>query len=93
MSNGVDIPRLSFGTYKIDPGKVTYESMRCALEIGNRHIDAATYYGNEEDVGTAVKESGIPRDVSSAILFLASEKASYITGETLMANGGSRLLV
>ncbi|MGD2142007.1 MAG: SDR family oxidoreductase [Candidatus Bathyarchaeota archaeon] len=42
---------------------------------------------------TLLKRVGHPRDIARAILFLASEEASYITGETIMVDGGTRLLV
>jgi len=62
LNNGVEMPLLGYGTYKISPGEMTQSCVRDALEVGYRHIDTATYYGNERDVGTALRESGIPRD-------------------------------
>ena len=62
LNNGVEIPSLGFGTYKIPPGKVTEDAVSLALAAGYRHIDTAKYYANEESVGKAVRESGIPRD-------------------------------
>ncbi len=60
MNNGVEIPQLGFGVYQIDP-EDTVEATRRALEIGYRHIDTAEMYGNEKEVGQAVRESGIDR--------------------------------
>jgi 2,5-diketo-D-gluconate reductase A len=61
LNNGVEIPQLGFGVFQIPPDK-TVEATTTALEIGYRHIDTAQMYGNEREVGLAVRESGIPRD-------------------------------
>jgi len=61
LNNGVEIPQLGFGVFQIPPDK-TIEATTTALEIGYRHIDTAQMYGNEREVGLAVRESGIPRD-------------------------------
>ncbi|WP_426625723.1 aldo/keto reductase [Leifsonia sp. McL0607] len=62
LSNGVRIPRIGFGTWQIPDGPQTYDSVRAALDAGYRHIDTARAYGNEESVGRAVRDSGIPRE-------------------------------
>lgn len=62
LNNGVKIPRLGLGVYQIPPRETTLHAVRYALKIGYRHIDTARIYGNEEDVGRAVLESGIPRE-------------------------------
>jgi 2,5-diketo-D-gluconate reductase A len=61
LNNGVEIPQLGFGVYQI-PAEETVEAVGAALEIGYRHIDTAEMYGNEKEVGEAVRRSGIPRD-------------------------------
>ena len=61
LNNGVKIPILGLGTYQIPPGKETETAVRAALEEGYRHIDTAASYGNEADVGRAIRFSGIPR--------------------------------
>ena len=61
LNNGVEIPQLGFGVFQIPPDKAI-EATTTALEIGYRHIDTAQMYGNEREVGLAVRESGIPRD-------------------------------
>lgn len=61
LSNGVYIPRLGFGTFKVADGKAVVDSVKEALRIGYRHIDTAAAYENEEGVGLALKESGISR--------------------------------
>lgn len=62
LSNGVDIPVLGFGTYKMENGKEAFESISYALEVGYRHIDTAKIYENEESVGEAINKSGINRE-------------------------------
>ena len=62
LSNGVDIPVLGFGTYKMENGKEAFESISYALEVGYRHIDTAKIYENEETVGEAINKSGINRE-------------------------------
>lgn len=62
LSNGVKMPILGFGTFKVENGVQAVDSVKYALSVGYRHIDTAAVYGNEEGVGKAIKESGIPRD-------------------------------
>lgn len=56
------MPLFGLGTYQARPGKETKQAVLYALEIGYRLIDTAAMYENEEDVGEAVRESGIPRE-------------------------------
>jgi 2,5-diketo-D-gluconate reductase A len=60
LNNGVQIPQLGFGVFKIPPAE-TKEATLTALEVGYRHIDTAEMYGNEREVGEAVRASGIDR--------------------------------
>ncbi|MES2964383.1 MAG: aldo/keto reductase [Bdellovibrionota bacterium] len=61
MNDGRSIPILGLGVYQSRPGKTTVDAVRAALELGYRHVDTASMYGNEADVGRAVRECGIPR--------------------------------
>ncbi|MCY0875869.1 MAG: aldo/keto reductase [Firmicutes bacterium] len=61
LSNGVKIPCIGFGTWQTPNGDVAVSSVLSALHAGYRHIDTAQGYGNEESVGTAVRQSGIDR--------------------------------
>ncbi|MEU5947859.1 aldo/keto reductase [Micromonospora sp. NPDC047465] len=61
LNDGNTIPQLGFGVFQIDP-KDTVAAVRKALEAGYRHIDTAEMYGNEAEVGQAVRESGLDRD-------------------------------
>jgi diketogulonate reductase-like aldo/keto reductase len=62
LANGVEIPRLGLGVYQSPPGRTTQHAVKYALSIGYRHIDTASLYGNEEDVGMALRGSGLRRD-------------------------------
>jgi len=61
LNDGHSIPQLGFGVFQIPPEE-TAEATRLALEIGYRHIDTAEMYGNEREVGEAVRASGLDRD-------------------------------
>ncbi|HBL16382.1 MAG TPA: hypothetical protein DD417_06395 [Elusimicrobia bacterium] len=61
LSNGVTIPRIGLGVFRMAPGAETRRSVAAALELGYRHVDTATLYRNEADVGAAVAGSGLPR--------------------------------
>lgn len=61
LNNGVKIPCVGFGTWQSPNGEIAAAAVKAALEYGYRHIDTAAAYGNEESVGKAIKESGIPR--------------------------------
>src|ERR1041384_7734816 len=78
LNDGAAIPQLGFGVFQVDPAATgtrrfglgvfrvapaeTERIVSKALEIGYRHIDTAAIYGNEEGVGRAIAESGVPRD-------------------------------
>jgi 2,5-diketo-D-gluconate reductase A len=61
LNNGVEIPQLGFGVFQVAPEE-TRDATLAALEVGYRHIDTAEMYGNEKQVGEAVRASGIDRD-------------------------------
>ena len=56
LSNGVEIPVLGFGTYKIEDDATALNSVRKAIKAGYRHIDTASFYKNEENVGNGINE-------------------------------------
>ena len=60
LNDGNTIPQLGFGTFQIEP-EDTVEAVSKALEIGYRHVDTAQMYGNEKEVGEAIRNSGIDR--------------------------------
>lgn len=61
LNNGVTMPALGFGVFQTPPDE-TMTAVQTALEAGYRHIDTAAAYGNEREVGEAIRRSSIPRD-------------------------------
>lgn len=91
LNNGVEIPQFGFGVFQIPP-EDTKQAVLTALEAGYRHIDTAEMYGNEAEVGQAVRESGLPREevfVTSKLNngFHAPEDAAVAIDTTLDALG------
>ncbi|AKU27197.1 glyoxal reductase [Geobacillus stearothermophilus] len=62
LHNGVKMPLVGLGVYKVKEGDEVKSAVRTALEVGYRHVDTAAFYENEEGVGQAIRESGIPRE-------------------------------
>ncbi len=61
IKNQLKIPKLGFGTFKLQK-ELAVAVVKQALDIGFRHVDTAQIYFNEEEVGTAIKETAIPRE-------------------------------
>ena len=62
LNDGNSIPAVGFGVFLIPNDGSTYKAVSSALSLGYRHIDTAAAYFNEEEVGKAVRDSGIPRE-------------------------------
>ncbi|MBT2678008.1 aldo/keto reductase [Bacillus sp. ISL-35] len=62
LHNGVEMPVLGLGVYKVEQGTQIEETIHTALEYGYRLIDTASFYQNEEGVGRAIRNSSIPRE-------------------------------
>src|SRR5438445_6942795 len=62
LHDGNTMPVLGLGMGQAGSGKQTRNAVGTALEIGYRLFDTAKLYGNERDLGTAIRESGIPRE-------------------------------
>jgi methylglyoxal/glyoxal reductase len=62
LNNGVKMPMLGLGTYKARDWNELNNAIKEAVKIGYRHIDTASFYGNEEEIGLAIKECGVPRE-------------------------------
>lgn len=77
LSNNVSIPELGFGTWQTPNGDVAVSAVKKASEVGYRHIDTAQGYKNEDSVGQAIKESGIPREEIFLTTKLWNENHSY----------------
>lgn len=75
LANGVEIPKLGLGTWLISAGDAQ-QAVKAALDMGYRHIDTAQDYGNEAEVGAAVRASGLARE---QIFVTTKLKAAYKT--------------
>src|SRR5258707_5680647 len=62
LADGNEIPLLGLGVWQVPNGPEAENAVRWALELGYRHIDTAQAYGNEESVGRALRDSGVPRE-------------------------------
>jgi methylglyoxal/glyoxal reductase len=60
LRGGLAIPQLGFGVFQIPPGLATQSAVEAALAAGYRHVDTAAAYGNEADVGAAIRAGGLP---------------------------------
>jgi 2,5-diketo-D-gluconate reductase A len=76
LNSGVEMPILGFGVYQI-PAEQTEQTVTDALAAGYRSLDTAAAYGNEEAVGRAIKQSGVPREE----LFVTTKLWIQDTGE------------
>jgi diketogulonate reductase-like aldo/keto reductase len=62
LGDGNEIPLLGLGVWQVPNGPECVNAVRWAVELGYRHIDTAQAYANEESVGRALRESGVPRE-------------------------------
>jgi diketogulonate reductase-like aldo/keto reductase len=62
LRGGVEMPRFGYGAYRLDDDETGYTAVRAALDAGYRHLDTASVYGNEETLGRALRDSGVPRE-------------------------------
>jgi diketogulonate reductase-like aldo/keto reductase len=70
LADGTQMPVLGLGVWQVPDGPECENAVRWALEAGYRHIDTAQAYGNEESVGRALRDSGVPRaEVSQTTKF------------------------
>ena len=89
LPGGGTMPLLGFGTWQIT-GAQAYDAVRTALDVGYRHIDTATVYRNEEQVGRAMADSGVRRDeifVTTKVPPTADDPRSVL--ETSLQNLGT----
>jgi diketogulonate reductase-like aldo/keto reductase len=81
LNNGVKMPWLGLGTWQMSNGIEVVNAVKIALKHGYRSVDTAFVYGNEEGVGIAIKESGIPRKdlfITTKILNIGQDYESAI---------------
>src|SRR5437879_3693203 len=62
LNTGARVPQVGLGVWQSAQGDTTRNAVLTALRIGYRHVDTARIYGNEADVGAAVRASGLPRE-------------------------------
>lgn len=72
LLSGGEIPLIGLGTWKSKPGQVK-EAVKVALQVGYRHIDCAAIYGNEKEVGEALKEAFAGNTVKREEVFVTSK--------------------
>lgn len=72
LNDGYDLPLLGLGTYKL-PGEEVGTIVRTAIELGYRHIDTAALYGNEAEVGKAIRDAIAAGDVTREELFVTTK--------------------
>ncbi|BAP85030.1 2,5-diketo-D-gluconic acid reductase [Paucilactobacillus hokkaidonensis JCM 18461] len=77
LENGIQIPKVGFGTWQIPGGKTAYDAVVSALKTGYRHVDTAQAYANESSVGKAIKDSGIKRENIFVTSKLPAEIKTY----------------
>jgi len=83
------MPMVGFGTWQLG-GRRANEAIRYALEVGYRHIDTATMYRNEREVGQAIRDSGVDRGevfVTTKLLPSSADRARATLAESLRALG------
>lgn len=91
LNDGRTIPAVGFGTFKAADGEEAYQSTLEAIKAGYRHIDTAAYYRNEESVGRAIKDSGIPREELYITTKLWNDAHSYEAAKEAFAASLNRL--
>ncbi|AQX55685.1 aldo/keto reductase [Priestia flexa] len=62
LANGVEMPWFGLGVFKVEDGQQVIDSVKWAINAGYKSIDTAKIYENEEGVGQAIKEAGVPRE-------------------------------
>ena len=80
LSNGDQMPLLGLGTWKSESRQV-YTAVREAIKIGYRHIDCASVYGNEKEVGDAIRDAIQNHDVTRSELWITSKLWSNCHGK------------
>lgn len=91
LRNGVQMPQVGFGVFRVKDYDECYQAVRQALDAGYLHIDTATAYINEEAVGAAIKDSGVPREEIFVTSKLWISQASYEGAKQAYADSCQRL--
>lgn len=73
LNNGIEIPLLGLGTWKISDGNTVANAIRWAISVGYRHFDTATIYGNEKSVGQGIKNAMQEYDLKREEIFVTTK--------------------
>ncbi len=90
LNNGVEIPAIGLGTFR-SKDEDAYKAVLHALKNGYRHIDTAMVYGNESDVGRAIKDSNIPREEIFVTTKLWNGDQGYLSTKRALKRSLERL--
>ena len=90
LNDGNRIPSVGLGVWQT-PREATEPAVAAALNAGYRHIDTAAAYGNEREVGRAIKESGLPRDEVFIVTKLANSDQGYVNTMAAFEQSAQRL--
>lgn len=77
LNNGIKMPSIGFGTYKLGDNKQTSKIIKDAINLGYKMIDTASFYGNEVGIGNALKEIGIDRNEIFLVTKLWNDDHGY----------------
>jgi methylglyoxal/glyoxal reductase len=91
LNDGHKMPLLGLGVFQSPSGSMTIDAVKTALKVGYRLIDTARIYGNEKDVGLAIKESGVSREKVFVTTKLWNSDQGYDTAMRAFDESLSRL--
>lgn len=91
LSNGVVVPRLALGVFRAGAGPGTRDAVLAALRAGYRHVDTASIYRNEVEVGEAIRASGLARRDVFVTTKLWNDDHGYDAALTAFETSRSRL--
>ena len=91
LNNGVEMPSLGFGVFQVPDPAECERSVRDAIDVGYRLLDTATSYGNEQAVGSAIRNHGIDRRELFVTTKLWIEDASYEGAKTAFERSLNKL--
>ena len=91
LRNNVEMPQIGLGVYKMTDEEETYRAIQKALEVGYRMIDTASFYGNEEVVGRAIRESNVPREEIFVVTKIWNDDHGYTRAQEAIQTSLNRL--
>ena len=86
LSDGFRLPAVGFGTYKL-LGETGYRAILSAIRAGYRFFDTASLYGTEENLGRAIRDSGIPREEFVVETKLWIDERGYEGAKAALSDG------